>query len=948
LFNSSLHFIGFGRGAVVNSEIIQRLGTFFPETQERYANFFPDVHMTTIDPNNNSASTNGGENYFDPTVEVWDNVDFADNYYQTVSPNNLIGRELGGADYNVLLNGRAGFVSNADGSNNAHERALAWYTGTMDIGVTKTKDGYGIQRRWGDFSLPELNVKNNSGAESWYQPVFSTLGERLEPNEKKVPVQEEGIGTGWFYSVLGGGYDRRSEVTSKARDARRWVGYDNTATREQRGDYAVPTLFNGDFDAISSVNASQLIPGWSFYNGTAQDLNQSSLLNITQIDSLSTVYQIGWNKRPTATNPGIPIFGTYLSQLGLVPTDPGNKDFALKLDSGKTITHNRFVVPDWGVLRFDLHAPSFGGQVEVTITEEGNSSNSVTQIIRLEEANGPYSDGYNDDDTYRIGYGSVGFETFHINVPEPLRNKIATVTFAAKGNTVYLDDVFFKSENLLLGNPTNARSTLPADTTNFLLERPQYAMSYNTDTRTPNWVSWQLHNRWTGAALRPGEDGNPYPPGTNSRVYPWQVDRELQAVSISSPFPEAYLRPDDKYINPDATNPNGYLVQPQRGHITAVADRDRHMKDLMATFFTSNIFAQHRDLNTGQWSQMEGYLQNKLVDQERKELYIISGGYGFNTKHTQEGGRDRGIDIPDHVWKVVAVLESGQGIADITAATPLIVVDMPNDIRAVGSQWHDISNGYRIRLGDLENRINSNGGNINFFSHLPKEIQQALKNKPVDNLPAPVSSAFLLADLGENSLSSIEQPFSQTYDLSVGKFSALEGTVAETSLFDNSTTQINSFEESLGNIVRVQRDWNIFFKDNIPQISVPKVGLNEDTALENTIAQVSSAEIAAVESTSIKSGISQDSSTHIGVVVKDLPMIGITPIGVTQVGIAEINLNQATVTQVGMAKIGFSEINSLQLKPTQINTSQIHLVEHLSPLSLAQINEFFTGHNFNL
>jgi hypothetical protein len=119
-------------------------------------------------------------------------------------------------------------------------------------------------------------------------------------------------------------------------------------------------------------------------------------------------------------------------------------------------------------------------------------------------------------------------------------------------------------------------------------------------------------------------------------------------------------------------------------------------------------------------------------------------------------------------------------------------------------------------------------------------------------------------------------------------------------------------------------------------------------ALENTIAQVSSAEIAAVESTSIKSGISQDSSTHIGVVVKDLPMIGITPIGVTQVGIAEINLNQATVTQVGMAKIGFSEINSLQLKPTQINTSQIHLVEHLSPLSLAQINEFFTGHNFNL
>jgi large repetitive protein len=30
LFNSPLHFIGHSRGAVVESEIIQRLGTYFP------------------------------------------------------------------------------------------------------------------------------------------------------------------------------------------------------------------------------------------------------------------------------------------------------------------------------------------------------------------------------------------------------------------------------------------------------------------------------------------------------------------------------------------------------------------------------------------------------------------------------------------------------------------------------------------------------------------------------------------------------------------------------------------------------------------------------------------------------------------------------------------------------------------------------------------------------
>lgn len=33
-------------------------------------------------------------------------------------------------------------------------------------------------------------------------------------------------------------------------------------------------------------------------------------------------------------------------------------DYALKLGDGLTeIFHNRFVVPDWGALRFDLHVP---------------------------------------------------------------------------------------------------------------------------------------------------------------------------------------------------------------------------------------------------------------------------------------------------------------------------------------------------------------------------------------------------------------------------------------------------------------------------------------------------------------------------------------------------------------------------------------------------------------
>ena len=42
LLKSPLHFIGHGRGAAVNTEIVQRLGVYFPDAK--------DVHFTTLDP----------------------------------------------------------------------------------------------------------------------------------------------------------------------------------------------------------------------------------------------------------------------------------------------------------------------------------------------------------------------------------------------------------------------------------------------------------------------------------------------------------------------------------------------------------------------------------------------------------------------------------------------------------------------------------------------------------------------------------------------------------------------------------------------------------------------------------------------------------------------------------------------------------------------------------
>ena len=47
------------------------------------------------------------------------------------------------------------------------------------------------------------------------------------------------------------------------------------------------------------------------------------------------------------------------------------------------------------------------------------------------------------------------------------------------------------SEHLTMGNPSNAvTNVLVPD--NYLMEKPQYSISYNRDRGESNWVSWHL------------------------------------------------------------------------------------------------------------------------------------------------------------------------------------------------------------------------------------------------------------------------------------------------------------------------------------------------------------------------------------------------------------------------------------------------------------------------
>ena len=63
---------------------------------------------------------------------------------------------------------------------------------------------------------------------------------------------------------------------------------------------------------------------------------------------------------------------------------------------------------------------------------------------------------------------------------------------------------------LRLGMPSDAKDD-PKQREDYLLERPQYTLSYNATTRRPNWFSWRLRKADIGDARRGPFQSDPLP-----------------------------------------------------------------------------------------------------------------------------------------------------------------------------------------------------------------------------------------------------------------------------------------------------------------------------------------------------------------------------------------------------------------------------------------------------
>ncbi|NDK56365.1 DNA/RNA non-specific endonuclease [Pontibacter fetidus] len=246
-----------------------------------------------------------------------------------------------------------------------------------------------------------------------------------------------------------------------------------------------------------------------------------------------------------------------------------------------------------------------------------------------------------------------------------------------------------KDNNMAMGNPSGAGTSY----SNYLINKAQYSMSYNSYRGTPNWVSWHLSSAWVGSTPRQDD---------------FRADNSL---------PTAFYR-----VTPADYTGSGF----DRGHNCPSADRTLTVTDNSATFLMSNMIPQAPTNNQQTWANLENYCRT-LINQGN-ELYIIMGQYGIGGtgsagyKETLAGGK---VTVPNRIWKVIVVLPNGTGdAARVTTSTRVIAIDTPNST-SISSSWGT----YRTTVDAIEAKMG-----YNLLSNVSSTVQTTIEAR-VDTGP---------------------------------------------------------------------------------------------------------------------------------------------------------------------------------------------------------------------
>jgi DNA/RNA endonuclease G (NUC1) len=251
-----------------------------------------------------------------------------------------------------------------------------------------------------------------------------------------------------------------------------------------------------------------------------------------------------------------------------------------------------------------------------------------------------------------------------------------------------------------LGNPSGATAVATA-TTNYLIARPQYSLSYNNTTREPNWVSWNLTTADLGSSGR--------------------SDNFFQDTTLPAGFYQV--------LTTDYSG-SGF----DRGHMCPSGDRTVTVADNEATFFMTNMIPQAPDNNQGVWANFES--ECRTLAAAGNEVLIITGPSGFSGATIASG-----VAVAGFTWKIAVVVPAGAGTAlsRITTTTRVIAIKIPNIAGVRSNPWQNyITTAAQIQADT----------GYTFFSELPDNVAAALRAR-ADGAPAAGSPTITTQPVGQ-------------------------------------------------------------------------------------------------------------------------------------------------------------------------------------------------------
>ncbi len=263
---------------------------------------------------------------------------------------------------------------------------------------------------------------------------------------------------------------------------------------------------------------------------------------------------------------------------------------------------------------------------------------------------------------------------------------IALLIVGCGQQTSHQLDNDYGNVNLKAGNPSKATPD-PANTDNYLMLKPQYALSYSKSRNIANWASWQLNKSWMGSAKRQ----NNFRPDPSLPKGWYQV--------LTSDY-----------------NDSGF----DRGHLVNSQDRSHSIEDNSATFLMSNIIPQSPDNNQVAWENLESY--SRELASQGKELYIVAGGWGTGGEGKNGTAKSlrNNVVVPAKMWKVILVLDDPtKGFAGVNANTRTIATIMPNQ-QGRNKKWQD----FCVTVDEVHKLTG-----YNFFTNVQPDIQAKIDAK---------------------------------------------------------------------------------------------------------------------------------------------------------------------------------------------------------------------------